>query len=263
MFGKRQPAKNLSASWKMANASVAGFSHIEQSVPCQDAYAVQVTPAGFLIAVVSDGAGSARRAAEGSRIVSDFLIQAIHKTLPTSIKFDESSRATWQVYLHQRILEVRAELERTSLDGLIEEFNSTLIGTVVGANGGVFFHIGDGAACATSFDFSEAVISPPENGEFANETYFVTDPHWEQHLRVTFFPDRLTHVLLMSDGVTPFAMANGHKGPFQPFFLPVSRFLESHDQEEGERALAATLKADSIRQITGDDKTLVWAMKAV
>ena len=64
----------------------------------------------------------------------------------------------------------------------------------------------------------------------------------------------------MSDGVTPLALASGK--PYAPFLDPLSRFLSEHSQEEGAAALAATLEEDAIRRITGDDKTLVWAIRS-
>ena len=163
-------------------------------------------------------------------------------------------------------VEEGVELVRASLDNsggrALTEFHATLVGVIAGPHGGVFFHIGDGAGCATLLDdLSVKVMSLPENGEYANETYFFTRSDWKDHLRLNPFGPHFNLIALMSDGVTPFALEPGKSGPHPPFFGPVSNFLAHHNREEGERALAATLERDAIRKITGDDKTLVWAAR--
>jgi hypothetical protein len=153
------------------------------------------------------------------------------------------------------------ELANNSPGG-IAVFHATLVGAVVGPSGGVFFHVGDGAGLATCFkDLSASVVSQPENGEYANDTYFVTQDQWEQHLRTTPFGADFDLIALMSDGVMPFALARGAKSPSAPFFEPLSRYLADHERNESERELAALLQRDAIRRITGDDKTLVWALR--
>jgi hypothetical protein len=157
---------------------------------------------------------------------------------------------------------VRSEILKIAVDHSMGDFHATLIGVIAGPSGGLFFHIGDGAACATDVEtFSPSILSQPENGEYANETFFFTQPDWQQHIRLTPFGRQFDLLALMSDGVTPFALASETAGPHKPFFDPLSRYLRSHTREEGESALAATLEKDAIRRITGDDKTLVWALR--
>ncbi|WP_158258330.1 protein phosphatase 2C domain-containing protein [Rhodopila globiformis] len=67
-------------------------------------------------------------------------------------------------------------------------------------------------------------MSPPHNGEAANETFFVTMDDWQDTLRVTHFPP-CRRVLLMSDGVTGFAALKATAGLEPAFMAPVDRCL--------------------------------------
>ena len=62
-------------SWKSAAASVVGFDHIASDLPCQDAYAVAELDDGIIICVVCDGAGSAKNAELGSRLISESIVR--------------------------------------------------------------------------------------------------------------------------------------------------------------------------------------------
>jgi hypothetical protein len=65
----------------------------------------------------------------------------------------------------------------------------------------------------------------------------------------------------MLEGVMPFALNSGGTTPYIPFLQPVSSFLTTHCRADGEMALANTLDREDIRQITDDDKTLIWALR--
>src|SRR5208283_4372679 len=108
----------------------------------------------------------------------------------------------------------------------LHDFSCTLVGCVVSAGGGCFFHIGDGFAIAQGAA-GDSVLSPPENGEYADETYFVTDENWKDHLRLTPISEinRGCLIGLMSDGTSPFAIDRLKTGFYRPFIDPVVNFL--------------------------------------
>ena len=252
-------------AWKIAGVSVAGFAHQADSSPCQDAHAVATLPGGYLVAVVSDGAGSAARSMEGSRQLCETVIAHLSSRLGDIESTDEHfNEAVAKQWIEEAIELVRCQFEQLAKsDGQsIYDFHATLVGAVAGPAGGVFFHVGDGAGCATrSADFSSNVVSHPENGEYANETYFVTQDEWREHLRTLAFGPEYDLIAVMSDGVTPFALARGASGPSIAVFEPLSQFLTTHSREEGERALVALLERDALRRVTGDDKTMLWALR--
>ncbi len=160
------------------------------------------------------------------------------------------------------LLRERLALTAARDQGTLEDYHATIVGTVAGPSGGIFFHIGDGAAVALAPTASAApVLSRPENGEFSETTFFLTQSQWEEHLRITTFGPEHDVLLMMTDGVTPFALTRDGAGPFAPFVEPLTKYLRENSRPEGEAALAATLSKEEVRRITGDDKTLVWAMR--
>jgi hypothetical protein len=85
-------------------------------------------------------------------------------------------------------------------------------------------HIGDGAA-ALSLD-AEQHFSLPENGEYANQTWFLTSDDWREHLHISQFAGRATQLVMMTDGVQPFALNRRGDALFSPFIDPVLRYLQ-------------------------------------
>lgn len=252
--------------WKIGGVSVAGFSHIAENIPCQDALAFKIKDNGELIAAIADGAGSARLSHLGAQAFVDATVSRVH-ALPSAGALDIDQIADEIVAAinetHGTLIE---EHRKSELDPLptIKDFAATFLMVVANVDGGAFFHVGDGAGTRfVASDIGSAVVSKPENGEYANETYFVTVEHWESHLRITRFDGAFDTILLMSDGVTPMAMNKGCAGPFEKFVTPVVEFLNKVGSDTGEKALINTLSADNVRTITGDDKTLLWAIRTM
>ena len=67
---------------------------------------------------------------------------------------------------------------------------------------------------------------------------------------------------MMTDGVQPFALnrAWGMRCSL-PFIDPVLRYLQQSSEAEGSEALRATLDDPRTWAITGDDKTLLVALR--
>ena len=76
-------------------------------------------------------------------------------------------------------------------------------------------------------------VSQPENGEYANQTWFVTSENWEAHLRVIPLNKPVKQVILMSDGVQPFAMNKACDALYEPFITPVIRYLKTVSEDSG------------------------------
>lgn len=253
---------SFNAKWKAGGISVAGFSHIEEGIPCQDAYAFEIREDGWLVGAVSDGAGSASM----SHIGAEAYVSAVVRRFS-----DEPELATWssEKMAATFIDEINATslrlVEQHADEGELEQiskadFAATFVMLIANEAGGHFLHVGDGAGAAlTLSDMESVAISKPENGQYANETYFVTMDAWEEHLRVTPFGAAFDTVLLMSDGVTPMAMTKGCEAPFPSFVGPVIEYLLKTELEKGQAALENTLSREQVRAVTGDDKTLFWA----
>ncbi len=144
----------------------------------------------------------------------------------------------------------------------LRDFACTLVGCVVSSGGGFFFHIGDGFAIHQQAS-GQAQLSLPENGEYADETYFVTDDNWHDHLRITPIeaPTAESFIGLMSDGPAPFAVNKTKTAFYLPFIEPVMRYLRGASASEGCLALKNLLENEKTHHITADDKSLLLAFQ--
>lgn len=255
-------------AWLVAGTSVAGPRHAETGAACQDSHSLDVTAGGMLIAVASDGAGSARFGGDGAAILCEQVRRALSAQEPdageTGTPWSErrgfAAAARAVVAAVEAAREEVAALARARGVGMAA-FHATLVGAAVWpGEGGIFFHIGDGAALATD-GRGAWHLSPPANGEYADTTYFFTQPDWRAHLRLSRIAMGFDTIFVMTDGVTDIALCHrdGRPEPFMPFFDPIARYLAANSREDGERALSATLDSGAVRARTGDDKTLLWA----
>jgi len=246
--------------WQTFAASAIGKYHIDNNIPCQDDFAFRVV-GDVLIGVVCDGAGSSAHSEIGAKECSRSVLDSIEMNLGEG----ESTRL--ETVCGRDNLEGAVDVARNRLQSMADEkgfafkdLSCTLVGCIASSRGGCFFHIGDGF-CIAEFDGQTPIVSLPENGEYANETYFVTATDWAARLRITPLPEaRYGRVALMSDGAAPFVVSRERTGFFGPFIDPVASYLSGVTQEDGNKALGDTLADERTYAITGDDKTLLIAL---
>ncbi len=247
-------------SWSIYCASVQGRSHQENNQPCQDAWSVEHTANG-LAACVCDGAGSARYSDVGSRYVSRLFVQRVSEFGDVDYLTIEEI----QPVIIRTLSAIREQLVSLANDkqGELKDFACTLVAAWIGKRQGFLFHLGDGAAIASYQQDGQRIdtVSVPENGEYANQTWFLTSTDWQEHLRITPITAKIERVILMSDGVQPFAMNKHCDALYLPFIEPVTRFLQQNDEQTGSEALKGTLDDPRTYSITGDDKTLLVAFR--
>jgi hypothetical protein len=247
--------------WHVTAGAATGSSHIASGTPCQDAFAHART-GEVLVACVCDGAGSASHSHIGSsrfaRAVVDALAgraEAIGDALLDAEPSDLAEAVRLAISAERTALRAVADQEGLELNA----FAATLVCAIVGPSGGWFLHVGDGIGAAELVD-GTPVLSLPENGEYANETYFVTGDAWSEHLRMTQVPSAIRVLALMSDGAAPFVMAKNNSGLFRAFMGPVEKFLAANSEEAGSAGIHATLDDPRTHSITADDKTLLVAL---
>jgi hypothetical protein len=237
--------------WRVFAASSIGKGHIDGGLPCQDACG-SVFANERLVAVVCDGAGSASQSDIGARECADSICKFLSGIAGSSHSCID------QGVIEQAVEAARAQIQLRAVELALpsRELACTIVGAVLFSDGGCLFHIGDGMAVVELADDS-TILSLPENGEYANETYFVTGDDWRAHLRVTQFSGTIRCVSLMSDGAMPFAVNRGKTGMFGPFIEPVRSYLATVSETEGSEALVATISAERTWSITSDDKSLL------
>lgn len=256
--------------WLIGKAVVPGTGHLDQGSPCQDYCEIETSADGrWLVASVSDGAGSAARGGEGAQTVTRWVTRELIGQI------DEIERRGPGVWLKDRVhailLDAREALRAAGAS--IYDFHCTLVGVLVGPTGGFFFHVGDGAAMASRAQIIETpdpepqlqlwngvILSAPENGEYANETFFITQDDWIKHLRGEILPPEANVIALMSDGAMPFLILRQQIN--SPFIDPViGQLLRAEDGPTRDALLHKHLNAEDARAVTDDDKTLMIALR--
>ena len=103
------------------------------------------------------------------------------------------------------------------------------------------------------------MISKPENGEYTNETFFITEGNWIKHLRVTPLP-RLDWVVACTDGGAALILENEIE--VKPKFLvPFFQELIS-DKFTKKNYISEVLSDPKANALTTDDKTIFVAMRS-
>jgi hypothetical protein len=256
-YGGSHAASFADGVWQVASASVTGPSHIKRGVGCDDA-AASAAAGSSLFAVVCDGAGSSQFGARGAEMAARLLIERL-----AAADGDTPSRvpdpAAVRTALHDvhAILLGQAEREGAKPSA----FATTVVGTWINATDGLLFHLGDGVALAFAADNEVLALSRGRLSEYANETYFLTDESWEESLMFEPVPSAVESLFLMTDGVTPFAMDLAT--PKTSFHDGVLAYLRRNGAAKGAAAIQRLLDKDEARAKVSDDKTLLWAHRAL
>jgi hypothetical protein len=251
-YGGQMAASLTTDRWRAAAASVAGPSHVRRGAPCEDAAAAGAA-GEWLAAVVCDGAGNARFGGRGAEIAAERIVAQLLARLDAAHTIDERD-----------ITQIITDVLSTTREGLVEiaaaegvdppALSATVVGAVSHPDLTVLFQIGDGAALA--FDANGALLasSLSHEQEYANETWFLTDATWRTSLQVQMVSG-LESFLLMTDGVTPFALDLNTPKPV--FTEAVLGFLRACSADRGALALQRLLDKPDAHQVS-DDKTLLW-----
>ena len=252
-------------TWKVIGASATGSSHQETATPCQDAFHWSCYQ-DWLVALVCDGAGSARFSDRGAQHAARSITEALIFILSNELSEPERNDINfWQERVQIAIEATRNSLLTThvTVDSSLRDFHATIVGVIAGPEIGLFFQIGDGAAAAAlTSSWENPTLALPENGEYADETYFYTEDHWKEHLRFTAFSPALNYIVMVTDGAMSFVVARDRRGLDENFIGPVTRYLNTVETETGARALQSTLDDPKTYAITSDDKTLLWARRS-
>ena len=267
-----------SRRWHVVAASAAGSSHIRMDIPCQDSHSIAMdAPDGVLIAAVADGAGSARMSDVGSRI-------AAHTATRTGA---ELLRLHTSPYCEAALEEVLNDAFAAALEALIDEARqreisvrdlaTTLLIAICTPLMTATAQIGDGAIVGILRDGNDTqgndtqgndnnrdftMLSPPQRGEFANQTNFITTDDWESVLDIRTQRTSVSHLAMFTDGVQSLALDSASdNAPHDRFFKPMFDWAgNQEDEEAAARTLSAFLTSPRVTGRTDDDVTLLLAI---
>lgn len=247
-------------TWRVAAASVIGKQHEDAGGRCEDAWhsTRRVVPGldqEVVATCVCDGAGSATKGWLGAMLISKFVSSWLVTNFVRMQGMSKDEIGREVVAGATRTLRRRAAKERIKL----REFACTLVAVAVAQDGRwVAMHLGDGGIVG-QFKSDLKPLSLPKKGEFANETFFVTDDDAVTRIDILayFDFDVLTcpsGFALFSDGVEA-SLVNRHSMQVASGLEKMLRWLIEYPEKDVAEAIEANLKA-VFREKTGDDCTL-------
>ena len=249
--------------WRFVNVSVKGTSHLANEIPCQDHNACRVVhknKSKTLILCVSDGAGSALLAEQGSAYICDKFIRNVAKSLKSGRivgDFDKEFFKEWLLEFQSELLEISKEGGKG-----IKDFACTFLGAIVGESHACFVQIGDGAIVFKDEDERYDFVFMPQQGQFVNQTFFATDENATAVLEHQNFERRIDEIALFTDGLQNLVLDLGTSKTNRDFFDQWFSWLsETPNGDSRKRALETYLQSPKINERTDDDKTLVLAVR--
>lgn len=184
----------------VASVTRQGASHAATGRPNEDSVCLELLPQGRgIVAAVSDGAGSAPQAQAGSRLAATCAVRA-------AVSAIREGSATLVDAVHNGILESRTAIQRrASVFGRnLEDYHCTLILVAWVEDQVAAAQVGDGAAIV-EHDGVCKMLTVPRQGEYANETFFLTEPHFRQTM-FTRETSGITALALFTDGLQKYAV---------------------------------------------------------
>jgi len=143
------------------------------------------------------------------------------------------------------------------------ELATTFLGVVVADHESLLIQIGDGAIvfrCANTDDFAAAFW--PQTIEYANTTYFLTDPKFEAHANFRHECSQVIDIALFTDGLERLALRFSDQTVHDPFLVPMfARLSATSCVEELFEPLRGFLSSDAVNERTDDDRTLILATR--
>lgn len=245
----------------VGGAACIGESHKRNGLPLQDSFEVFGDSAQkYAVAVVSDGAGSARHAEVGSKRICSILAKEFRRLCEAG--------PTVSFPAFKETVSFAIQSTRRSLvdDGYsLADCHATVVATLAFDDKCFLVHLGDGIHVVFIREPNgtiAACVSEPENGDASNETFFYTEDDWHNHLRLTEIPREVLACLLMSDGMEEFVW-NPKAGLKLPFCRPLLQ--KSRDAVISGQDLNATLSDvvsdERTNKFTNDDKTLCLVLR--
>lgn len=273
--------------WVTVAHSAVGKNHskVNPPIPCQDNNYFETLNDKWQLAIVCDGAGSAKMSHFGSELISK---KAVPNNLGTELshlewfkKGELPSKEEWKD-LGTTILKNSYEnlitwsIEQNKLNNtnfLVNDFASTVMIALYNSKGVLVANIGDGRGGYLNTLGNLKALFTPFGGDESNGTIFITSPIWKEpstYIQTDVINEKLLAVFLLSDGMEKITFECSNLTddvftdaniPYKKFFFPVLLKIKSLNSEgevklrdEWEKLLESG--NDAIKN-EGDDKTLL------
>lgn len=248
--------------WRVVAASVCGTSHIKNNQLCQDAHHWQTLPDNVLVVAAADGAGSACLGKIGAMVATETAIENISIKKFSRQSLEEDDAVVRSLLLSAMLAAKEAvEEEAVACNQKPSDLACTLIIVIATPELVAVAQIGDGMAVAKDSTGNLIAITIPSNGEYINETIFLTSPSSLDTVQVNVQHQPIVNVGVLTDGLQMLAMNMAVGAPHKPFFFPLFDFVaNAEDKTIAKEQLVKFLRSERITQRTDDDLTLVLAV---
>ena len=269
---------SVQPSWQVYGASSIGKSHIDSNLPNQDSIYLQKTEKG-MVAVVCDGAGSAKFSQAGAAFFSQsigkmLLSLGVSRSVSSSGITLDLGQLTQQII--EQLSQIRLDLQsQLPAESSLRDYHTTFTGLLIHSNHqALLVQIGDSPLTTSQFvvrhphiDYftNLQVYGDDSKNEYVNETHFITQDNWQSFLRVE--PIDLSQVdclALMSDGCADLVFEGASVTPkiYRPFFGNLLfNLTQSQSSQQGSAIIEQALGNPATYRLTGDDKSLVVLLK--
>ena len=289
-----QDVNDSSSQWITFGASVIGSSHVKQNKPCQDSHYISMIDDYWGIAIVSDGAGSAKLSQKGSKYITSEVGKRI---LTRELKLKEwfnkrvpPRKKQWQLYSIDLVYEIRKLLWIYSKKKniAIKDLSSTFILVVFSRDCLLRINVGDGRATFRNEKGEWLALMKPFRGEEANSTVFITtfmtnkektisSAKIEDYIFSDVISEKITAFAILSDGVENSSFECSKMGnkedqwtdpnlPYKPFFEPIYDHVYSNKDnvfflsENNKRLEKFLVNGNNNLIEETDDKTLIFGI---
>jgi hypothetical protein len=252
----------VTSAWRWAGACAIGTSHLKANLECQDragCLTFEISSGPVIVAVVSDGAGSAREAAHGASIVcSEFHRRAgaYFRSGGALALIDTELAADWIDSIRDRI---SAAAHSATL--WPRDYAATLVALMANNEHGVVVHVGDGAAVVRHRETQEwSVPSWPFHGEYASTTRFIVDDP-QARFAIVHIDSAIDRFAVFSDGIESLVLDHRERiAPasfFERLLQPVATWEGTGRSRKLSKHLREYLGSAKVCEATDDDKTLI------
>ncbi|MFE3839339.1 PP2C family serine/threonine-protein phosphatase [Pseudogemmobacter sonorensis] len=244
-------------SRKLAFAAVAGRNKEDRRGACQDAVFGKSLN-GISCIALADGAGSRRLSGTGARktvrVVVDHILAHFDLLFEQTWRGDRKEATSYILNL----ISTELSSDRFSRRGSLEDYACTLIFAATDDDRMLLGHLGDGVAFLVDAQSVE-ISSQPDNGEFANETYFFTAHDAVEHFRLTATKlEAPVSILLASDGAAVSLLRRADQA-VAPAVRRLCEWTASRPRRQMNTALKANLEGVFLHKTIDDCSIAIMA----
>jgi serine/threonine protein phosphatase PrpC len=233
--------------WLAAGATATGRSHEAAGIPCQDAFASRRSGEATAVAL-ADGAGSCPLSHFGAQAATKAAARYAARHFEELWTMPEPEAAEHLLRCALRSLQ---GLPAKHPGSTLTDFSSTLLLVVCSGSRSLAANLGDGVVAMRDSSGTWSALLPPERGQYANETFFLTGNNAFPHFRLAKVEQTGSAFILMTDGAADslYERSTGRIAPAAESFVG---WLQAHPPRTAQRALHNTLST-TLRSRTHDD----------